>query len=280
MANATLAGVLAGFMINALILLLSNKPKASNQLGYVTYVQSAALLFAAFVALGLDSYLFGLVTGESTAITGTFSTCRRAWTEAMFAAGLLAVGAVAVIAGFVFLFAAYSVHQVEKMCNFLRPGVALVVLILLYTTAWNYLFAVFQGHIPYWVSFAYIIFVIIGASIVLVVIAAGLETRNFDNRVAHFFRAVGTVHLTRAVWLAIASSMTYSLLTVVWASVISITSASFWNTMHFWVRAVIVGTLFWILMVSLIPLLVLLLRAIPIFSAETPAAGQGSSATG
>lgn len=270
MANATLAGVLAGFMINALILLLSNKPDASNQLRYITYVQSASLLFAAFVALGLDSYLFGLVTGESTAIAGAFSTCRRAWTEAMFAAGLLGVGAVAVIAGFVFLFAAYSIHQVETMCNFLRPGVAFAVLILIYATAWSYLFAVFQGHIPYWVKIFYIIFAVIGTIIVLVVITAGITTRNFDNPVAHFFKANGPLHITRAVWLAISSSVVYSLLSVVWASAVSITPAHFWNTTHFWVRVVIVATIFWVLVVSLIPLLVLLLRAVPVFPAEAP----------
>jgi hypothetical protein len=38
------------------------------------------LLFAAFVTLGLDAYLFGLVTGDSTNILGKVSACRRTWT--------------------------------------------------------------------------------------------------------------------------------------------------------------------------------------------------------
>lgn len=50
-------------------------------------VQALSLLFAAFVVLGLDAYLFGLVTGDAGQLTR-----RRAWTEAMYAAGLLGVG--------------------------------------------------------------------------------------------------------------------------------------------------------------------------------------------
>jgi hypothetical protein len=61
LANATLAGVLAGFMLNGIVMLLGGKSVRSPG-----YVQAACLLFAAFVALGLDSYLFGLVTGDTS----------------------------------------------------------------------------------------------------------------------------------------------------------------------------------------------------------------------
>ena len=87
-ANATLAGVLAGFMLNGIVVLLS------RMMTEFAKVRTLALLFTAFVALGLDSYLFGLVTGDSE--------CHRAWSEAMLAAGLLGMGAVAIIAGFGF----------------------------------------------------------------------------------------------------------------------------------------------------------------------------------
>jgi hypothetical protein len=82
-------------MINGIVLLLSTTPGSSQRSGYV---QGAGLLFTALVTLGLDSYLFGLVTGDTAA-----QACRRAWTAAMFAAGLLGLGAVAVIVAVVFL---------------------------------------------------------------------------------------------------------------------------------------------------------------------------------
>ena len=123
-ANSALAGVLAGFMLNGIVVLLS---RTITDIGKV---RALGLLLAAFVALGLDSYLFGLVTGDKS--------CHRAWTEAMLAAGLLAVGTVAIIAGFGLLVAEYvekkdseSVEMLTMLFDVLRLGVALVVLSLL-----------------------------------------------------------------------------------------------------------------------------------------------------
>ena len=81
---SALAGVLAGFMLNGIVVLLSQTMKDIGK------VRALGLLLAAFVALGLDSYLFALVTGDSS--------CHRAWTEAMLAAGLLGIGTVARVA--------------------------------------------------------------------------------------------------------------------------------------------------------------------------------------
>lgn len=167
-ANATLAGVLAGFMLNGIVLLLSGKPPDGRRTGYV---QAASLLFTAFVVLGLDSYLFGLITGDNT----TGPACRQAWTEAMLAAGLLGLGAVAVVVGFVFLFGVFfaapdttddqakdqaadhagkamteSMKMLEALCDLLRPGVAAAVILLLYMTARSYLSAIFNGQVPSW----------------------------------------------------------------------------------------------------------------------------------
>jgi hypothetical protein len=55
-ANAALAGVLAGFMLNGVAVLLGRTEKGPR------FIQALTLLFAAFVALGLDAYLWGLVT--------------------------------------------------------------------------------------------------------------------------------------------------------------------------------------------------------------------------
>jgi hypothetical protein len=175
-ANATLAGLLAGFMLNGIVVLLSRQAEPGQRVGYF---QSASLLFAAFVALGLDSFLFGLITGDETGVA-----CRRAWTEAMFAAGLLGVGTIAVVVSIVFLLGVFfdpaikearSMEETEEgsggtsaeeaedehlirksndllamLCSFLRPGVAFLVVGLLVMTSASYLFAFFRAHAPTW----------------------------------------------------------------------------------------------------------------------------------
>jgi hypothetical protein len=183
LANATLAGLLAGFMLNGIVVLLSRQPERHQRVGYF---QSASLLFAAFVALGLDSFLFGLITGDQPEVA-----CRRAWTEAMYAAGLLGVGTVAVVVSIVFLLGVFfdpAVRLAESrkeapegsapksaeaseepeegkaeresndllalLCSLLRMGVALLVVGLLVMTAVSYLFAFFRAHAPTW---AYIV---------------------------------------------------------------------------------------------------------------------------
>jgi hypothetical protein len=105
LANATLAGLLAGFMLNGIVVLLSRQPEPGQRVGYL---QGASLLFAAFVTLGLDAFLFGLVSGDQTRIA-----CRRAWSEAMFAAGLLGLGTVAVVVSIVFLLGVFFARAAE-----------------------------------------------------------------------------------------------------------------------------------------------------------------------
>jgi hypothetical protein len=202
-ANTALAGVLAGFMINGIVLLLSTTPGASQRSGYV---QGAALLFSALVALGLDAYLFGLVTGDTAA-----SACRRAWTEAMFAAGLLGLGAVAVIVAIVFLLGVFfwdtpaaeesedsgsadapsppraenadvnqknalaekdamveSKKMLATLCMWLRPGVAVVVVLFLWVSARSYVSSIFNGGPPHWATILLTILLIVDYVIILV----------------------------------------------------------------------------------------------------------------
>ena len=157
-ANTTLAAVLAGFMINGIILLLSRKPTQMSP-----RCPSAELAVRGICYSGLDAFLFGLVTGDSTAIIGKVSACRRVWTEAMFAAALLAIGAVAIVVGFVLLFDAYfsnllkgkyesewgtSLRMLETLCNAIRVGVAIATIDLLYLSVKSYLLAVFNGYVP------------------------------------------------------------------------------------------------------------------------------------
>src|SRR6266487_6804151 len=72
--DSAVAGVLAGFVFTSIVLLLGRRgPKDTQALG---------LFCAAFVVLGLDSHLFGTVSG------GTPDPfCARVWSEEMIAAG-------------------------------------------------------------------------------------------------------------------------------------------------------------------------------------------------
>jgi hypothetical protein len=286
MANTTLAGIMAGFMLNGIVLLLSSDSSRRR----AGYVQAASLLFAAFVTLGLDSYLFGLVTGDNTALTGKFSTCGRAWTEAMFATGLLAIGAVAIIVSFVFLFAIFfrdmrvtassqhyvtnSLSMLESMCHFLRLGVGAVALGLIWMTTRGYVFAMFRSNAPSWTSYVLYGSMGLGFATSLIFLMASLKSRSFDNPISRILKANNAQQYLRALQVAIYSSLAYSLLSVIWASIVASTPVHFWNPTHFWVKVIIAATIFWVLLVSLIPLAALMVRLVPSFSPEDVSDGE------
>jgi hypothetical protein len=289
-ANATLAAVLAGFMLNGIILLLGNRTMAAA----AGYVQALSLLFAAFVALGLDAYLFGLVTGDGTRVIGTVSACRRTWTEAMFAAGLLGIGTGAIIVGFVFLFAVYfedarrgkkeeeddftrSLDMLETLCNFLRAGVTLVVVAILYMTARSYLLALFGGEVPIWGKIFIYAYLVIGLVVagVFIISAAVAHSIN-DSWISRLLR-VRKEKLITALKRAIFTSVGYSILTVIFATVTATTAAHFWASSHLAVKAVALLTVIWISMVSLLPLVLLTGRTVPEFAPRAETSGTPRS---
>jgi hypothetical protein len=300
-ANATLAGVLAGFMLNGIVLLLSRRSDRTQGAGYA---QAAALLFTAFIALGLDSYLFGLVTGDHAV-----PACRRAWTEAMFAAGLLGLGAVAVVAGIVFLLGVllavsqkaeatsrrrnaagddYSITEsrdlLADLCNVLRPGVAAVVMFLLWVTTRSYLHAIFGGHVPLWadtlvrieVAADYIILIL------YLVVHRWWERKilpRLDDRIEgpdkiplrkEVYQGIrkilnliwvivqpdsgGGIKTLRMLKIAVMSSLFYSIGSVVMGGATVLIPVAFWNSTHLLVYVVIGGTITWVLLVALLPL--------------------------
>jgi hypothetical protein len=97
----------------------------------------------------------------------------------------------------------------------------------------------------------------------LIFIAAGLAWHSIDNPVWNFFRADDDAQLNWALHSAVYTSVTYSLLSVIGASIVSNTSAKFWNTTHLGVEVVISITLCWMLVASLVPMFFFLLRAVP-----------------
>lgn len=271
-ANTALAGVLAGFMINGIVMLLSTRPDPGQRSGYV---QGAGLLFTALVTLGLDAYMFALVTGETAA-----QACRRAWTEAMYAAGLLGLGAVSVIVSVVFLLGVFfwqssndeesmdkSKDMLATLCVWLRPGVALVVILFLWVTARSYLASIFNDHPPGWASG-----VLTGVLVVDLVVVALFVTVYawIDPAETRFVPRSGLLGgLIRLVWqglqpdaagetktlrFAIFTASGYSLLSAGFTGFVIGGPASFWVSSTAWAKVVYTATVIWVLLVGLIPL--------------------------
>jgi hypothetical protein len=312
-ANAALAGVLAGFMLNGIVLLLSRRSSRDQSAGFA---QGAALLFMAFITLGLDSFLFGMVTGD-----GTARACRRAWTEAMYAAGMLGLGAVEVVAGIVFLLGVllavsrrteaisgrdsradgdYSLTEsrdlLADLCNVLKPGVAAVVMFLLWMTTKSYLNAIFMTHVPSWARILVRIevvfdYVIIGLYLVIHrwwerkilpwldrKLKETINIRAWRVRLLRGF-AQGIFRVLRPIWnvlqpdssggiktlqmlkLAVMSALGYSIIGVVLGSAPVFFSVAAWNSANLVVDVIIGGTVTWVLLITLLPLAALLAPA-------------------
>ena len=291
-ANTTLAAVLAGFMINGIILLLSRKPAEMS----AKYIQALSLLFAAFIILGLDAYLFSLVTGDSTEIIGKVSACRRAWTEAMFAAGLLAVGTVAIVVGFVILFDAYfrsgmktqsgyddSLTMLSRLCNVIRVGVAIVTIDLLFLSVRSYLRAVFDGNVPILATVFIHLYLYGGISAIVIITGLSLikskPSRRYKylNRISNWWLTSdedNTQRLFKSLKFAIFSSVGYTMISVIAAAEAASLAARDWNPTSLWVRLIIAATVVWVSMASLVPILLLLARTSPDFETKhsgTPA---------
>jgi hypothetical protein len=319
-ANTTLAGVLAGFMINGVVLLLSTTPGSNQRSGYV---QGAGLLFTALVTLGLDAYLFGLVTGDTAA-----QACRRAWTEAMFAAGLLGLGAVAVIVAIVFLLGVFfyeakaavelaqnkpspvpsplpssagttqvsfddeaakekapadgkteldnSKEMLATLCILLRPGVAVIMISLLWVTARSYLFSIFDDRPPNWaVTMLDVILAVEYIVVVIFIAVYWLTSRPGSGKPdpSHVLRSSVLKRLVKLVWeglqpdergetktlkIALFTASGYSLLSSLFAALVVYSPATLWNSSRGFVDFVFVATASWVLIVALVPLAALL----------------------
>ncbi|MGV0603377.1 hypothetical protein [Mycolicibacterium sp. XJ1904] len=100
--NATLAAILAGFMIPAIIFLLGSGHDASSH--------TVALFASGFLVLGLNSYIFGTISappvdGDGNIRAGGEYVCSLSWTQGMAASGMLGVGSVLLVAGLTWMFA-------------------------------------------------------------------------------------------------------------------------------------------------------------------------------
>ncbi len=159
--NSQLAGVLAGFVFTAMIILFARSGQANTK--------TLGLFSSSFVVLAFDSYLFSFIAGGSSD-----PLCRRVWTESMAARGMLAVGATALISGIAWLLANYTQAEnlsaqtmeqpdaqavnLQKLAQFIVLGVAAGVCLILGMTTLNYIYVVTDRRPPiHWVLLAYAI---------------------------------------------------------------------------------------------------------------------------
>ncbi|MDP7707446.1 hypothetical protein [Mycobacterium sp. TY815] len=138
--NATLATVLAGFMLTAAIFLLrkdgaGETPSVNDariyfggrdKIGLHTY--TLALFGPGVLILGLDSYLFGHISAMAPILNERHemvspTECGIAWTQTLPASSMLALGGCLMIAGLSWMLAQYFVSQDEPSGAILKlPG--------------------------------------------------------------------------------------------------------------------------------------------------------------
>jgi hypothetical protein len=135
--NATLATVLAGFMLAVMSILLGRAGPGSGD--NVKAAHTLALFGSGVLVLGLDAYLFGNISALGPTVdpaTGAArkemrQACAMAWTEAMPAASMLVLGACLMIAGLAWILVQYFVLVDTPSKWILRvPGIITGVVLL------------------------------------------------------------------------------------------------------------------------------------------------------
>ena len=101
-AHSQLTGTLASLVFGAIVFILSKDVTARR-----THGQAVALLVAGFFTFALDSFIFGVTSGERV--------CGRAWTETMVAAGLMGIGALGLFTGLAWLL---RIHDADNRAAF------------------------------------------------------------------------------------------------------------------------------------------------------------------
>ena len=220
MSNTQLAAVLAGFVFAGLVMLLGERRPGP------TRVRTIGLFFAAFIVLGLSSYLFGLVTGDTQA-----DACKRAWTETVVASGLLGLGAVAMVSGIAWLLAAYllttpedakvgasgrAMRRLGQIVAVILYGVIAVVACLLAVTVYGYVRA-WYVNIPAWVTAALIAYT-------PALLAVLITWRRLPPS-----RSGGSERSVDAMFLGTLTAVGYAIVGSVFAGVVAATHVSHWQ---------------------------------------------------
>lgn len=149
--DSQIAGVLAGFIFTGILLLLGQ--------GGLKNRQTLGLFCPAFIALAFDSHMFSVVSGKTSD-----PYCVRVWSGEMGAAGMLAVGAMAIVTGLSWLLASHfetatepgaqKSHTLPKGINLDRLvtlmayGVGVTVTLFLASTTYDYVAISFPQKQP------------------------------------------------------------------------------------------------------------------------------------
>lgn len=104
--HSQFAGVLGGFLITAIALLMDKKSRES--------IHTLALFSAAVLILMLDSFLFSLITGTQTPDGDRRGICAIAWTQGAVSTGMLAAGATALFGGLGWMLASHAVNRLSE----------------------------------------------------------------------------------------------------------------------------------------------------------------------
>ena len=156
-AMAQLAGVIGGFVFAGIVVLLSQpRPETDQTAQQAGSDRLRALIpfIATFIAMGLNAYVFGLISGEAG------DACRRVWTATVIASGMLAIGTVATICGLVLLVRAYLARhnlsdsdkpQLANLERVLRVTLRLTIFVaigLLVQRVYEYVRVWYSGRVP------------------------------------------------------------------------------------------------------------------------------------
>jgi len=211
--NSQLAGVLAGFVFSAIVILFVRS--GSNN------AQALGLFIAAFLVLAFDSYLFSLVVGGDADLR-----CARTWSEAMAASGMLAVGGVALLSGIPWLLSEHidlgtwtsnthrrNTRRLDRLSRLMVYGVIMSVALLLTSTTLDY-FVIVLGReetppILIWATWLMPL-IVVGTTISVVVYR---KLRGLDSKVSS---ANGSLP-----WIAAFGTLIYGLLAPVFAASLS-----------------------------------------------------------
>ncbi len=214
-ALSQLAGVIAGFVFAGVIVLLSQpRPHTSTGAQQSGSARLRALIpfFATFVAMGLNAYVFALLTGESGD-----QSCRRVWTATAVASGMLAIGTVAAVSGIILLVRAYLAREdlttsdtrqlsnLERMLTVTIWSLALVSPGLLLQRVYEFLRVWYDGNLH---GLGWLWFIAIGAACTVVVL--GAVTPSLTSRLIHGREGNPAVTYDRLLFFAGVCTVVYS----------------------------------------------------------------------
>lgn len=187
-AYSQLAGVLAAFLITAIVLLFDRNTREG--------VHTLALFSSAVLILMLDGFIFSLVTGNQVPASGDRSgICAITWTQSALSTGMLAAGATGLFGGLGWMVAAHAVKKatdqgtdvrsysfLTDLGGWLTFAATMATTLILSETTIDYLHFMFARRPDFWL----VAFITTAAAAVLVVdfILIYLRTRDLRKSLA------------------------------------------------------------------------------------------------